>query len=403
MGLGKLPNKSRRAPRAAPEAESLEESVSTSSELHTSKQQKAVIRAQCQHLTSGVKSMNVLEALAVVAVLWAYWSTPVPRVWLVSWTVAVLGLVAVRLGWLLASRAGYGGGPRDLWRVSLSILTTAVCMGSAGFLFNPTDTILSESMLYAQLTMSSLGTGLSILALAAYSSHLPTVLLYQTCLLAPACVQLVLTHDNEPALAAMLVATLGFLFITARRINLTTHQALDLQTSNTALIDYLDRARANAEALNEKLAEEIMERKEARRRLQEANDRLESMVSDRTHALEQANKELSATGERLQLALDASNIGLWDWDLQTGTNYHTNFDRILGYESEYFRNFFGDLQQLVHPDDFPISAAPWWPTSRARPTATTPSTGCATPRAPGAGSRTRAGWWNGATTAAPCA
>jgi len=94
MGLGKLPNKKPARPASGAEAKSLEESVSTSSELHTSKQQKAVIRAQCQHLTSGVKSMNVLEALAVVAVLWAYWSTPVPRVWLVSWTVAVLGLVA---------------------------------------------------------------------------------------------------------------------------------------------------------------------------------------------------------------------------------------------------------------------------------------------------------------------
>ena len=177
--------------------------------------------------------------------------------------------------------------------------------------------------------------------------------MYQICLLAPSCVQLLLANDNEPALAAMLVATGAFLFVAARRINLTTHQALDLQISNTALIDYLDRARANAEALNEKLADEIMERKEARRRLQEANDRLESMVSDRTRALEQANRELSATGERLQLALDASNIGLWDWNLVTGTNYHTNFDRLLGYESEYFRNFFGDMQQLVHPDDFP--------------------------------------------------
>src|SRR5699024_8688886 len=132
----------------------------------------------------------------------------------------------------------------------------------------------------------------------------------------------------------MLIVTGGFLFVAARRINATTHQALDLQTSNTALIDYLDQARAKAEALNEKLSEEIFERKEARQRLQEVNDRLESTVNDRTRALKQSNKELSATSERLRLALDASNIGLWDWDLSTGANYHTNFHRLLGYESE---------------------------------------------------------------------
>ena len=297
--------------------------------------------------------MNVLEGLAVIAATWAYWDSPVPRATLLVWALAVTTLILARVSWLLLSRPLRNGDRADLRKVSVSVLATAVAMGIGGFLFNPTDTLLSESMLYAQLTMSSLGTGLSILALSAYSSHLPTVLMYQICLLAPSCVQLLLANDNEPALAAMLVATGAFLFVAARRINMTTHQALDLQISNTALIDYLDRARANAEALNEKLADEIMERKEARRRLQEANDRLESMVSDRTRALEQANRELSATGERLQLALDASNIGLWDWNLVTGTNYHTNFDRLLGYESEYFRNFFGDLQQLVHPDDFP--------------------------------------------------
>ena len=324
----------------------------TSSETHSNKPLQTVIHAQCQQLTAGIRGTNILEALAVLVALWAYWDTPVSRVQLVSWAAAVLLLVAARAARLAFNPPRLDDGVTTRRRLSLMILSSAVLMGAGGFLLNPLDSLLSSPMLYAQLTMSSLGIGLSIVALAAYSSHLPTTILYQFCLLAPACVQLGRANGNEPALVAMLVATAGFLLVAARRINITTHQAVDLQTSNTALIDYLDRARANAEALNEKLAEEICERKEARRRLQEANDRLESMVSDRTHALEQANRDLSATSERLQLALDASNIGLWDWNLSTGANYHTNFDRLLGYESEYFRNFFGDLQQLVHPDDF---------------------------------------------------
>ncbi|WP_232802189.1 putative bifunctional diguanylate cyclase/phosphodiesterase [Alloalcanivorax mobilis] len=325
----------------------------TSSQTPSNKQQQAVIRAQCQHLNSGLRGMNILEVMAVLVVLWSYWETPAPRALMLPWAALVATLVLLRVIWLMLRRNHFQDDAPARRRLSVAILATAVTMGAGGLLLNPLDSMLSSSMLYAQLTMSCIGIGLSIVALAAYSSHLPTVMLYQFCLLAPVCVQLGLANGNEPALVAMLVATAGFLLVAARRINLTTHQALDLQTSNTALIDYLDRARANAEALNEKLAEEICERKEARRRLQEANDRLESMVSDRTHALEQANRDLSATSERLQLALDASNIGLWDWNLSTGTNYHTNFDRLLGYESEYFRNFFGDLQQLVHPDDFP--------------------------------------------------
>ena len=325
----------------------------TSVEQRSSKQQRAVIHAQCQHLTTGVKSVNILEALAVAVALYAYWNTPTAHTTLLTWAFTVLLLIGIRAGWLILDRHGENDTAAGRRRITLAILTSAVCLGAGGFLFNPASTLLSAPMVSAQLVMCCLGIGLSIVALAAYSSHLPTVMLYQACLLVPACLQLSLASDSGPALAVMLIVTGGFLFVAARRINATTHQALDLQTSNTALIDYLDQARAKAEALNEKLSEEIFERKEARQRLQEVNDRLESTVNDRTRALKQSNKELSATSERLRLALDASNIGLWDWDLSTGANYHTNFHRLLGYESEYFRNFFGDLQQLIHPDDFP--------------------------------------------------
>ena len=75
------------------------------------------------------------------------------------------------------------------------------------------------------------------------------------------------------------------------------------------------------------------------------------LVQERTQALGETNTALAATSERLELALEASNIGLWDWMLDTGRNYHTNFDRLLGYDSAYFKNFFGDLETLVHPDD----------------------------------------------------
>ena len=63
----------------------------------------------------------------------------------------------------------------------------------------------------------------------------------------------------------LLMSLLGLFFLfAARRINQTGHQAMMLQASNRSLIDYLNRARSDAEALNEKLAQEIYERKEAR-------------------------------------------------------------------------------------------------------------------------------------------
>ena len=130
-------------------------------------------------------------------------------------------------------------------------------------------------------------------------------------------------------------------------------QTLALQHKNLSLIDYLDRARSDAEALNEKLTREIFERKQAKQHLQEANDRLETIVQERTRLLESTNTELSAASQRLQLALDASNIGLWDWNVQSGETYHSNFDRLLGYGRDRFSNFVIDMQQMVHGDDWP--------------------------------------------------
>ncbi len=102
--------------------------------------------------------MNVLEGLAVIAATWAYWDSPVPRATLLVWALAVITLILARVSWLLLGRPLRNGDREDLRKVSLSVLATSVAMGIGGFLFNPTDTLLSESMLYAQLTMSSLGT-----------------------------------------------------------------------------------------------------------------------------------------------------------------------------------------------------------------------------------------------------
>ncbi|EKF74529.1 sensory box protein [Alcanivorax hongdengensis A-11-3] len=302
-------------------------------------------------------TLSALEVPCAAILVASYWSqSPIARPTMLGWLAVTVLVVALRLGLLRVYRRRLDRDQSDRrcrrW-LSLMALATPLAMGLAGYLFNPVSTLFTTPMLVPQLTLAALGLGLCMVSLAAYSSHLPTVLLYLLLLLGPAMWRLTqIQQDGQPML--MLLAGLGvFLVIAARRINRTGNQALALQASNRALIDYLNRARSDAESLNEKLAQEICERKDARQRLQEANERLETMVQERTQALEQSNKALTDTGEQLQLALEASNIGLWDWMLETGHNYHTNFDRLLGYDSAYFRNFFGDLEELVHPDDLP--------------------------------------------------
>ncbi len=316
---------------------------------------KGIITEQCQLLFSGILVLFVLETASAAVMTYFYWNSPASRSLLIGWATLFCLIQLVRIPLLLLARKKLLHNEitaRCRTQLAALALSTPLVIGMAGYLFNPAELLFRPDMLSMQLLCASIGLGLGTLALAAYSSHFPTVFLYLAMLLGPIMVRLSQTQaESELSLLVMMMVLGLFFLLAARRIHNTGHQAMMLQASNRSLIDYLNRARSDAESLNEKLAQEIYERKEARQRLQETNERLETMVAERTQALEESNKALGATGERLELALEASNIGLWDWMLDTGRNYHTNFDRLLGYDSAYFKNFFGDLETLVHPDD----------------------------------------------------
>src|SRR3546814_9217875 len=69
------------------------------------------------------------------------------------------------------------------------------------------------------------------------------------------------------------------------------------------------------------------------------------MVSDRTQALETANLELSSTSQRLQLALDASRIAMWEWNIETNIAFQANLRELLGYNRS--EEHTSELQSLM--------------------------------------------------------
>ena len=87
------------------------------------------------------------------------------------------------------------------------------------------------------------------MALAAYSSHFPTVFLYLAMLLGPTMYRLSQTQAETELSLLVLLSVLGLFFLlAARRIHNTGHQAMMLQARNRSLIDYLTRARSEDSA-----------------------------------------------------------------------------------------------------------------------------------------------------------
>jgi PAS domain S-box-containing protein len=63
-------------------------------------------------------------------------------------------------------------------------------------------------------------------------------------------------------------------------------------------------------------------------------------------------KELHQSEENLRLALEAGNMGIWDWHLATGElRWSEQLERLFGLEPGSFPGTYEAFIQLVHPDD----------------------------------------------------
>lgn len=63
-------------------------------------------------------------------------------------------------------------------------------------------------------------------------------------------------------------------------------------------------------------------------------------------------KALKESDERFRQAMDATNEGIWDWDIVTGSIYCSpSYYRMLGYETAEFQNGDSAWENIMHPDD----------------------------------------------------
>lgn len=63
-------------------------------------------------------------------------------------------------------------------------------------------------------------------------------------------------------------------------------------------------------------------------------------------------KELRAFEQRWRFALEKSNHGLWEWDLQTGVvNYSESYKALHGFSDADLQGDISDWKERIHPDD----------------------------------------------------
>ncbi len=106
-----------------------------------------------------------------------------------------------------------------------------------------------------------------------------------------------------------------------------------------------DAAFLTAAAATLQAAAEESRRRIAEQRLRDLNQNLEALVEARTSALK-------ASEARLALTLDATNDGLWDFDLTSGGVYFSPvWARLLGYAPEELAQRVETFWAHVHPDD----------------------------------------------------
>lgn len=80
-----------------------------------------------------------------------------------------------------------------------------------------------------------------------------------------------------------------------------------------------------------------------------------AMVTDASER-NQVEAALREGADRLRLAVQAADIGLWDWDLRTNKVVYSNeWRKQLGYGSAEFGSGYVDWEQLVHPDDLALA------------------------------------------------
>ncbi|MCA9943272.1 MAG: PAS domain-containing protein [Anaerolineales bacterium] len=134
-------------------------------------------------------------------------------------------------------------------------------------------------------------------------------------------------------------------------INGKTPYALNLQTAVATTLSELENGLLTELARSLATGLQILTAR-AEQAKHEAQSHSESEQSAIEQALQDSEKQFRQAEEHLRLAVQAANVGLWDWNLATNQIYFSpEWKRQIGYENHEIDNEFNEWLIRVHPDD----------------------------------------------------
>ncbi|WP_172147947.1 MULTISPECIES: putative bifunctional diguanylate cyclase/phosphodiesterase [Pseudomonas] len=290
----------------------------------------------------------LLNGAACAFLLWA----PPSRALLSGWLIWLVLLAVLRLVQVSAfNRAQPSRQVHAHWRRNFLFGAGAsgLTLAFAAIALVPADVFYQQALVYGLIAAAILS------ASVAYAVSLSAFLTFALPCLLPSVAYLLLSEHSLQRGWGMLGGILLLtLLVVAWQVNRLLQRSLLQRFQNQALIGRLEHARQQAETLNGELAREVEQRRWAEGELRTAHAELEMRVAERTLELDDATHALSKSEARLALALEASELGLWDWNLQSDEVHHSQLKEIFGLEPEAVQAMLRDLKPRLHPDDLPL-------------------------------------------------
>ncbi|WP_207884965.1 EAL domain-containing protein [Pseudomonas sp. 30_B] len=285
--------------------------------------------------------LMLLNGLACAGLLWERVSTALLSGWLVSLVLlAVLRLIQVSA--FHAASAERQASPHWQRAFLFGAGASGLTLAFAAIALVPADAFLQQSLVFGLIAAAILS------ASVAYAVSLPAFLTFALPCLFPSISYLLLSENPlQQGWGVLGVILLAALLVVAWQIHRLVHTSLLRRFQAQALVAHLERAKGQTEALNQDLEREVEQRRRAERELCRARDALQARV-------EAGSAQLSNTEARLALALEASELGLWDWNLLTDEVHHSHLEEIFGITQAAVKSVRNDLRPRLHPDDLPL-------------------------------------------------